>query len=187
MLSVSQIAADSQVNRKVVEDYFSILRDLLLSYELPIFTKRAKRELMTKRKFYFFDVGLFQILRPKGPLDSKAELNGPAFETLCLQELMALNHYLQTGYEFSHWRTRQHEEVDLILYGENGFLAFEFKSSARLRTEDFDSLQLFGEDYPEAKKYIVYGGREQRLHKGTTILPISKFFEQATELLQIGS
>jgi uncharacterized protein len=96
-LSISQIATDSQVHRKVVEDYFSILRDLLLSYELPVFTKRAKREMMTKRKFYFFDVGLYRTLRPKGPLDSDAEMNGPAFETLCLQELLALNHYLDTG------------------------------------------------------------------------------------------
>ena len=65
------------MHRKVVEDYFSILRDLLISYELPVFTKRAKREMMTKRKFYFFDVGLYRTLGPKGPLDSESELTGP--------------------------------------------------------------------------------------------------------------
>jgi len=42
VLSVSQVASDAHVNRKVVEDYFSILRDLLLSHELPVFTRRAK-------------------------------------------------------------------------------------------------------------------------------------------------
>ncbi len=181
-LSVAQIAAESQIHRKVVEDYFSILRDLLLSYELPVFTKRAKRELMTKRKFFFFDVGLFRALRPKGPLDTDSELNGAAFETLCFQELFALNSYLDTGYDFFHWRTRKHQEVDLILYGENGFLAFEFKSGVRLRDADFASLKLFAEDYPQAKLHVVYGGRESRMYKGIHIISAHEFFDKTENL-----
>lgn len=183
LLSVSQIAIDAHVHRKVVEDYFSILRDLLLSYELPVFSKRAKRELMTKRKFYFFDVGLYRTLRPKGPLDAESEMNGPAFETLCLQELIALNHYLDAGYEFFHWRTRKHQEVDLVLYGENGFLAFEFKSGSRLRETDFESLDLFGGDYPQAKRHVVYGGSERRVHRGIQIIPALEFFAEAERFL----
>ena len=183
LLSVSQVAAEAQVNRKVVEDYFSILRDLLLSYELPVFTKKAKRELMVKRKFYFFDVGLFRTLRPKGPLDAESEPNGPAFETLCLQELLTLNQFLDTGYEFSHWRTRKHEEVDLILYGERGFHAFEFKVGARLREDDFKALKLFAEDYPQAKRYIVYGGKESRSIHDIQLIPSEAFFKQAKTIL----
>lgn len=183
LLSVSQIATEAQVHRKVVEDYFSILRDLLLSYELPIFTRRAKRELITKRKFYFFDVGLFRTLRPKGPLDTESEMNGAAFETLCLQELLALNHYLECGYEFFYWRTRKHQEVDLVLYGENGFLAFEFKSGSRLRESDFANLKLFGEDYPQAKLHLVYTGSEARSHAGIRIIPANRFFLETESLL----
>lgn len=183
LLSVSQVATEAQVSRKVVEDYFSILRDLLLSYELPVFAKKAKRELMVKRKFYFFDVGLFRTLRPKGPLDAESELNGPAFETLCLQELLALNQFLDTGYEFFHWRTRKHEEVDLILYGESGFHAFEFKTGTRLREDDFKALRLFAEDYPQAKRYIVYGGSESRSFQGIKLMPAEVFFKQAKSIL----
>jgi len=183
LLSVAQIAAEAQVHRKVVEDYFSILRDLLLAHELPVFTKRAKREMMTKRKFYFFDVGLFRTLRPKGPLDTESEMNGAAFESLCLQELLALNHYQDMGYGFYHWRTRKHQEVDLVLYGENGFHAFEFKSSARLREADFAGLRLFAEDYPHARRHLVYGGSERRAHAGVDIVPAREFFLKATELL----
>ncbi len=183
LLSVSQIASESQVSRKVVEDYFSILRDLLLSYELPVFSRKAKRELMVKRKFYFFDVGLYRTLRPKGPLDENSELVGPAFETLCLQELLALNHYLNFGYDFFHWRTRKHEEVDLVLYGERGLLAFEFKSSSRIRDEDFKGLRLFAEDYPQAKRFLVYGGKEKRSQNGVQLIPALEFFKTAQKLL----
>ena len=155
-----------------------------IAAELPVFSKKAKRDLMTKRKFYFFDVGLYRGLRPKGPLDNESELGGPAFETLCLQELMAINHHFDLGYDFFHWRTRKHEEIDLILYGENGFLAFEFKSSAQLWDSDFKTLHLFGEDYPQAKKYIVYGGPAKRVHKNINILSASTFFQQRRRYLK---
>jgi predicted AAA+ superfamily ATPase len=183
ILSISQIATEAQINRKVVEDYFSILRDLLLSYELPVFNKRAKRELMTKRKFFFFDVGVYRTIRPRGPLDSDSELNGAAFETLCFQELFALNHYLDAGYDFFYWRTRKHEEVDLVLYGENGFLAFEFKSSSRLREIDFENLRLFAEDYPKAKLHLVYGGKESHTYGNIQIISADHFFKNSKSLL----
>jgi predicted AAA+ superfamily ATPase len=184
LLSVAQIASDSNIHRKVVEDYFSILRDLLLSYELPVFSKRAKRELMTKRKFFFFDVGLYRTLRPRGPLDIEAESNGPAFETLCLQELIALNHYFDLGYEFFHWRTRKHVEVDLVLYGGNGFHAFEFKSGSRLREADFQAIELFGEDYPQAKLHLVYGGSDARKVRNVSVIPALDFFKDASTIIR---
>lgn len=182
-MSVAQIATDAQVHRKVVEDYFGILRDLLLSYELPVFSRRAKRELMTKRKFFFFDVGLYRTLRPRGPLDSEAELNGPAFETLCLQELLALNHYLDAGFDFFHWRTRKHQEVDLVLYGERGLLAFELKAGSRLREADLQTLELFGTDYPEARLILVYTGTRAEQRKGIEVIPAARFFATAGDIL----
>jgi predicted AAA+ superfamily ATPase len=48
-----------------VEDYFTILEDLLLAVRLPVFTKRAKRRVVAHPKFYFFDAGVFQAIRPK--------------------------------------------------------------------------------------------------------------------------
>ncbi|MBY0384044.1 ATP-binding protein [bacterium] len=183
ILSTAQIATEAQINRKVVEDYFSILRDLMLSYELPVFSKKAKRELMTKRKFYFFDVGVYRTLRPRGPLDIDSEMMGPAFETLCVQELMAINHYLDLNYEFYHWRTRVHQEVDLVLYGKNGFIAMEFKSGSRLRDTDFTGLALFAEDYPQARRILVYGGREKKTHRGIELIPAVDFFKETERIL----
>ena len=113
----SNIASEAGINRKVVEDYFSILRDLLVSIELPVFSKKAKRDLITKRKFYYFDVGVFRAIRSMGPLDSESELNGLALETLVLNELRILNANMELGYEIYYWHTRDHKEVDFVLYG----------------------------------------------------------------------
>ena len=182
-LVLSKIASDCSVHRKVVEDYFYILQDLLLSIELPIFTKRAKRELIAKRKFYFFDVGVYRTFRPKGPLDSDEEINGLALETLIVQEVRAINCYLEWGYEMYYWRTKKKEEVDLILYGKRGLRAIEIKSSAKIRSSDLKSLLLFAEDYPEANLYCIYGGTRETIMDGVKLIPANLFLSKIESML----
>ena len=183
-LNVSNIAADCSVERKVVEDYFSILRDLLLSVELPIFSKKSKRELIKKSKFYFFDAGVYRAIRPTGPLDSDNEINGFALETLVLQNLKAINDYFEYGYELFYWHTRKHQEVDFILYGNKRLISIEVKSSSRLRDNDFESLKLFKDDYPMAESILIYGGNEEKVLNGVQVIPASLFFENIQKILK---
>ena len=175
-INVSNIARDCHVSRKVVENYFSILRDTLLSYELPIFAKRAKRELIRKTKFYFFDVGVFRAIRPQGILDSSAELNGIALETLVLQEILAQTDIQDWDYDIFYWRTRKHLEVDFILYGKRGFKAIEVKSSSRIRQGDFKGLLEFKKDYPDSELLFVYTGKTQaHTEQDITIVNVEDF------------
>lgn len=62
-----------------------------------------------------------------------------------------------SGVELS-GRTRNQIEVDFILYGPNGFHAFEIKRKERLSTQDFKGLNLFHKDYPMAQLHMLYGG-----------------------------
>lgn len=179
----NNVATECGINRKVVEDYFAILQDLLLSTELPIFRKRAKRELIAKTKFYFFDVGVFRTLRPLGPLDSESELNGAALETLVLQEIRALNDYFNLDYEISYWHTRDHREVDFVLYGPKGFVGIEVKASSRLRPQDFSNLQEFKKDYPQALPVIVYLGSEKKFTNGVHLVPATQLLPEMNDFL----
>jgi predicted AAA+ superfamily ATPase len=103
VLSISSVARECHVERKVVESYFSILEDLMIGYRIPIFSKKAKRRLTVHPKFYFFDVGVYRTLRPMGPLDAPEEVDGIALKTLFLQELIALNSALDLGYKIFNW------------------------------------------------------------------------------------
>lgn len=183
-LNLSSVAADCAVERKVVEDYFSILSDLLISFDLPIFSKKAKRELITKSKFYFFDAGVFRAIRPKGPLDSDSDIGGAAFETLVVQNIRALNDYCELGYELFYWHTRKHQEVDLVLYGKKRLLAVEIKSTSRPKKEDFHSLKLFKEDYPIAETIMIYGGHEEKTLHGVQLIPANIFFKNILDILK---
>ena len=88
-LNISNISRECEVERKIVTNYVSILEDLLLSFQLPVFTKRAKREMSQHAKFYFFDAGVYRFLRPTGYLDSKEEGDGHALEGLVAQHLFS--------------------------------------------------------------------------------------------------
>ena len=66
---MAEVARESSISVKVVQDYFTIREDLLLAVRLPVFSKRAKRKLVSHPKFLFFDSGVFNSIRPKGPLD----------------------------------------------------------------------------------------------------------------------
>lgn len=178
VLNSSQIARECQVERKTVVSYLEILEDLLLSFRLPVFTRRAKRETIAHPKLYFFDAGVFRSLRPKGPLDRPEEIEGAALEGLIAQHLRAWIAYRQKDEQLFFWQTRGGVEVDFVLYGENLFQAIEVKNTARVRPQDLRGLRSFGEDYPEAGLTLLYRGKDRVLRDGVLCLPVQDFLKQ---------
>ena len=184
ILNISQIAQEVQLERKTVENYFGILEDLLIALRLPVFNRRAKRKLITHNKFYYFDTGVFRSLRPTGPLDSEAEIDGPAIETLFLQEMRALNDYLEMGYQIFYWRSTAGLEVDFVLYGSKGLLAFEIKRKANITSSDLRGLKAFQKDYPEAKCFLFCPTDRQEFRNNITIIPIEKALDRLDQIMQ---
>jgi predicted AAA+ superfamily ATPase len=172
VLNMAAVARECAVSVKVVEDYFSILEDLLIAVRLPVFTKRAKRRLIAHPKFYYFDAGVFQSIRPRGPLDAPEQIHGPALETLFLQQVRALNDYKGLEYRLHYWRTASGDEVDFVLYGERGLRAFEVKMAHNVRPDDLRSLLRFRADFPQAKAHLLYLGERRWHDRGIEVLPL---------------
>lgn len=183
IVSFTEISRECSVHRKVVENYFTILEDLLIGVRLPVFTKKAKRKMISHSKFYFFDVGLYQALRPKGPLDSPEDIGGPALETLVFQEIRAFNDYLQRGYDLFFWHSADHQEVDFILYGERGIKAIEVKRAKKVTPKHLRGLKTFLKDYPKATGYFVYGGEEELYFDRIQAIPAQTFLKNLPQFL----
>jgi predicted AAA+ superfamily ATPase len=177
VINISEIARDSQVGRKAVEGYISILEDLLLAVQIPVFTKKAKRLLIAHPKFYFFDTGVFRALRPTGPLDRPQEIDGLALETLTLQHLRAWIAYSGNGNKIYYWRTKAGVEVDFIVYGADHFYAIEVKNTDTVRSNDLKGLKAFLSDYPQAKGYLIYRGKEKIMINNILCLPAGDFYQ----------
>lgn len=183
VLNVSGVAREVMVERKVGESYFEILEDLMLGVRVPVFTKRAKRELVTKSKFYFFDTGVFQSLRPRSVLDTENEVGGAALENLFFQHLLAVIANKTEKFEVNYFRTTSGDEVDFVLHGAHKLLAVEVKNSPRYSSGWLGGLKRFGKDYPEAKRYLLYTGREKLYVNGIEIVPIREFLMELAKLV----
>ena len=178
VLNLTNVSREAQVSRKTVEGYLEILEDLLLGFRLEVFTKRAKRELAAHPKFYFFDTGVFRTNRPAGPLDSTTELDGAALEGLIAQHLHAWCDYSQGKHGLHYWQTRSQVEVDFVLYGETGLYAIEVKNAKRVDASDLTALKHFAEDYPQAKRYLLYRGDDRLKRDGILCLPAEQFLAE---------
>ncbi|MBI5418273.1 ATP-binding protein [Candidatus Poribacteria bacterium] len=183
VLNISEVARECAVERKVVENYFTILEDLLIAYRIPVFTKRSKRRLISHPKFYFFDAGIYRTIRPMGPLDMPEEAQGIALETLLFQELMAVNDYFNLGYKIYYWRTSSNEEVDFVLYGERGIKAFEIKRTGKISSSMLNGLKSFLKDYPQAKAYFIYGGERRMFEGNIEIISINNTLNELNKIL----
>ena len=178
LLTISNVARECEVERKTVEGFVGILEDLLLSFRLPVFAKRAKRATVAHPKFFLFDAGVFRSLRPKGPLDRPEEMEGAALEGLVVQHLRAWNAYRGERNNLYYWRTRSGLEVDVVLYGEDGFWAIEIKNSRKVYPQDTRSLRAFKEDYPECESLLLYRGTERVKMSQVLCLPCEEFLRQ---------
>jgi len=178
LLNLAEVARECQVGRKTVEGYLDILEDLLLSFRVPVFTRRARRHLVAHDKFFYFDAGVYRSLRPAGPLDRPEEIEGMALEGLVAQHLRAWVAYRGMGAQLYYWRTKSGSEVDFIVYGTEVFTAIEVKRSRNVHSTDLRALRSFREDYPEASACLLYMGKERLAIDGIPCIPCEDFLRE---------
>lgn len=183
VLNVQSVAADCAINRKTVENHFDLLEDLLLAVRIPVFRRKATRKLVSHPKFFFFDAGVYRAMRPRGPLDSDADIDGAAIETLVLESLRAENANRNLGYEIFFWRTQEGAEVDFVLYGERGLHAFEVKRSSVFRETELAALRTFCADYSAARGHFFYGGTRRYRFGAIDVIPLGEGLSELGEIL----
>lgn len=176
----SDISREASVKRNTVDNYLQILEDLFLAFTLPVFSRRAKRKLVAHRKFYFFDVGIYRILRPRGILDSSSEIEGLALEGLVAQHLRSWVSAQKEPHSLSYWRTQTKLEVDFVVYGPKGFWAIEVKRSPNLGPNDVRAMLAFKEEYPEAQCFFVAPCKRRESYRGFPLVPVDEFLLSIT-------
>lgn len=174
-LNVTDVARECETSRSTVSGYVELVEDLLLAFRLPVFTRRAKRRLVAHPRFFYFDCGVFRSLRPSGPLDRPEEIAGPALEGLVAQHLRAWLAYSETDGGLYYWRTRAGAEVDFVLYGAPGMWGIDVMNADRIRPADLRGLGAFGNEYPEARRILLYRGEHRLVRNRVLCLPVGAF------------
>ena len=153
ILNYENIASDCGVSANTVKQYFQILYDTLIGYEIPAYTKALKRRLMQSPRFYYFDIGIVNYLTGRTSLKPGTAEFGHAFEHLVIQEIIAWLGYFGRKEKLSYWRTYTGIEVDAVIG--DARIAIEIKSANEVKPKHRKGLQEFAKDYPGARLILV--------------------------------
>lgn len=176
MINYNNIASDCGVSAKTVKEYFNILQETLIGYMVPAFTKVMQRRLIKAPKFYYFDVGIVNVLCHRKSLRPGSADFGHAFEHLIIQEIIAWLGYSRNENKLSYWRTASGYEVDVVLG--DAKVAIEIKSSEEVQQRHMKGLKAFSEEHPNARLIIVSLDMNRRVSNGIEVFPAVAFLKE---------
>ncbi|WP_045211681.1 ATP-binding protein [Desulfonatronovibrio magnus] len=144
----SQLAQVASINEKTAKNYVEILREtFIITVHTPFFTNRNK-ELVKTPKIYFLDNGVRNYFLNN--------FNGPQIrpDASFLFEGFVISELIKNGFKpdrLKFWRTKNRQEVDLVLNHDSGPVPVEIKYKSHLKVSDFQGLFTFCENYSQSQ------------------------------------
>jgi len=175
MINYTNIARDAQVARQTVVQWFSVLTDTLLAFQLPAYTGTHKRKAIETAKFYFFDTGVVRALRRLPVIQENSADFGEFFEHFIFLELRAWIDYRSPRSELSYWRSRSGFEVDFLL---DRRIAIEVKGARTAHEKHTGGLRAIMEEGTVERAIVVCRERRPRKQGNIDILPWEYFLGQ---------
>jgi uncharacterized protein len=176
LLNFTQIASDAAVPSRTVQNYYRILEDTLLGYQLPPFRKTPTRKAVATAKFYFFDVGVAHALMGREVVRPRTSEYGRALEHLIFLELRAYLDYTRNRTALTFWRTHTKHEVDFLV---GDTVAIEVKAKERVGEQDLRGVRALAEELSLSRRIVV----SNELWRRTTddhieIVPVDEFLRE---------
>lgn len=186
VLSVGAAARGLSMDRVTAESYTRLLEAVFLVHRLPAWGKTLTARAIGTPKIHILDSGvaarLLRLTPEKlGRKDPTAltEL-GHLLESFVVGELLKQASWLDDVTAMGHWRTRDGDEVDLVLERDDGTLvAVEVKAGGRVPGDDFRPLRKLRSaagDTFQAGIVFYLGARsytyEDRLH----VMPVDRLW-----------
>ena len=186
VLNVNGAGRDVGLDHTTAEDYTRLLERVFLIERLPSWGKTLIARTGAKPKLHVVDSGVAARLLRLTPekllrLDTTAltEL-GHLLETFVVGELVRQASWLDGIAGPGHWRTRDGDEVDLVLERDDGsILAFEVKAAARAADSDFKPLRKLASAVGSAfvAGIVLYAGmRSYNLEDNLFVMPIDRLW-----------
>lgn len=144
LVNHSSFGAALGLSSVTAQKYVSILERLFLIRTLAPWSNNRLSRLIKTPKLHFLDSGLLGVLRE----DEEAVLRedrsrfGAVLESFVVSELLKLASWTERRVSFSHYRTKDQDEVDVVMEDRRGrVIGIEVKASATVRQQDFRGLR----------------------------------------------
>lgn len=148
VVNYGNIADNVGLEATTVKNYLGLLEAVFLIHRLEPFTRSSTRRAVRSPKVHAVDTGLAAYLtgltQEKLAERIPADLTqfGHLVETFTVNELMKQAGWAQQDVTFSHFRTKDQQEVDLVIETETGSVsAVEVKASGTVTDKDFAGMR----------------------------------------------
>ncbi|WP_368518827.1 ATP-binding protein [Rhizobium sp.] len=144
LVNHSSFGAALGLSSITAQKYVAILERLFLVTTLVPWSNNRLSRLVKTPKLHFLDTGLLATLREDDAdalRDNKGRF-GALLESFGVSELLKLASWSGRRFSFSHYRTRDQDEVDIIIEDRRGrVVGIEVKASATVKSDDFRGLR----------------------------------------------
>jgi len=126
------------------QKYIAILERLFLIKTLVPWSSNRLNRLVKTPKLHFIDTGLLAALREDELVTLSGDKTrfGAILESFVVSELMKLASWSERRVSFSHYRTKDMNEVDVVIEDRRGrIIGIEVKASATVKADDFRGLR----------------------------------------------
>ena len=146
------------VSQPTARDYFQIAHGTFVWRQVPAYVKGASRRLVRHPKGYLRDSGLLHHLQRLPDRDSLLThpRMGVSWEGLVMEELLRQWNGRGVSFDCFYYRTAGGAEVDLVVEGDMGLVAFEIKHGQDVDWRTVNILERFIDEY-QARAGIVIG------------------------------
>lgn len=185
LANFSSLAKDAGVAPKTVTEWISVLERAGIIETLPIYATNLNKRLVKTPKLFFLDSGL--ATRLQGHLSENTILSVPQaghiFENLVLSEVAKARDHFRLPIKLHYWRTRDGEEIDLIVETPNKRIFIESKLAIQ-NVSGIDFSTGLRKVFPgKLSGFVVTpGGVRQKLNAESEQLPIYQLSDLLTNI-----
>jgi predicted AAA+ superfamily ATPase len=148
LVNYSGIGAAIGMNHITTQKYVGIFESLFLARTVQPWFSNALKRLTKTPKIHFLDSGLLASLRDLSLDRLRTERGqfGPLLETFVFAEILKLASGGEERFEFSHFRDKEQNEVDIVIEDRRGrIVGIEVKAAATVTSADFSGLRILAE------------------------------------------
>ena len=161
--SYSQLAQVAAIDEKTAKNYVEILTEtFIITVHPPWFTNRNK-ELVKTSKIYFLDNGVRNFFINNFNHHEIRQDSPFLFEGYVISELIKAG---MANNQIKFWRTKNRQEVDLILEAGGELVPVEIKYKKRLKSSDYKGLKSYQKTYPDSHQPFMINLTSNLLSNG---------------------
>lgn len=176
LLNYESLANDAFIPARTIKDYYQLLEETMIGYNLKPFKKKGSRKEISTSKFYFFDTGVLNSFIKRKTLSERTIEFGDLFEHFIFLELKAYQLLNRLDWDLEFWRTHKKDEVDFILG--KGEVIIEVKANSKFKTEYINGLKKFKSENKCRKMILVCQETERKILDEVEIYPWQMFLEE---------